>query len=371
MTTKQFVACFIFLAVLSATAAGLRGQSSSSSASGSKDGATYRIRVNVNMVQLNVAVTDKKGEYVTGLRPADFAVFEDDIREKIATFAEENEPPRNLEDIGPGKGDPKLVKTYVAKVPRRGHERSSPDIFREVTPEHAASLVAGASVFILFDTSNYMYRGFVFAQDAIAEFVRSLGPSNRIAFYSYSRNTSRAATLTAHRWQVLRGVRATVAGDDAALYDALLLTLEDAAGFSGKRAVVVFSNGPDNSSVVAPEDVRELAQSEGVAIYMISTQEARLDSISTAVFERMSISTGGKAYFAKNWREQQKAFASVRDDLAHLYSLTYYPQPNVNFGWRRITVKLVGENLKRYHIRTRSGYRPKLVRAGVEITQTP
>ena len=87
MTTKQFVACFIFLAVLSATAAGLRGQSSSSSASGSKDGATYRIRVNVNMVQLNVAVTDKKGEYVTGLRPADFAVFEDDIREKIATFA--------------------------------------------------------------------------------------------------------------------------------------------------------------------------------------------------------------------------------------------------------------------------------------------
>ncbi len=43
----------------------------------------------------------------------------------------------------------------------------------------------------------------------------------------------------------------------------------------------------------------------------------------------------------------------------------------LRIGWRRITVKLVGENLRRYHIRTRSGYRPKLVRAGVEITQTP
>ncbi len=371
MTTKQLLARFVFLAIVSAMAPGLRAQTSGSSSSGSKESGTYRIRINVNMVQLNVAVTDKKGEYVTGLRPADFAIYEDDIPEKIATFAEENEPPRTLEDIGPGKGDPRLVKTYVAKHPRRGHERSSPDMFREVTPGHAAALVAGASVFILFDTSNYMYRGFVFAQDAIAEFVRSLGPSNRIAFYSYSRDTSRAATLTADRWRVLRGVRATVAGDDAALYDALLLTLEDAADFSGKRAVVVFSNGPDNASVVAPEDVRELAQSEGVAIYMISTQEARLDPISTAVFERMSTSTGGKAYFAKNWREQQKAFASVRDDLAHLYSLTYYPAANPNFGWRRITVKLAGDNLKRYHIRTRSGYRPKLVRAGVEITQAP
>jgi hypothetical protein len=45
------------------------------------------------------------------------------------------------------------------------------------------SLVAGANVFILFDTSNYMYRGFVFAQDAIADFVRSLETADKIAFY--------------------------------------------------------------------------------------------------------------------------------------------------------------------------------------------
>jgi len=194
---------------------------------------------------------------------------------------------------------------------------------------------------------------------------------DRVAFYSYSRDFSRASLLSSDRSQVLHGVRSTVAGDDAALYNALLMTLRDAAQFSGRKVVVAFSNGPDNASMVAPEDVRELAQSEGIPIYMISTQEARLDPVSTAVFERMTATTGGKVYFAKNWKDQEKAFTSIREDLAHLYSLSYYPQPNPNRGWRTITVKLVGENVKKYRIRTRSGYRPKTIRVVGQMASTP
>ncbi len=73
-----------------------------------------------------------------------------------------------------------------------------------------------------------MYRGFVFAQDAISDFVRSLETADKIAFYSYSRDLFRSAPLTADRSEVVRGVRTTVAGDDAALYNSLLLTLKDA-----------------------------------------------------------------------------------------------------------------------------------------------
>jgi len=135
-----------------------------------------------------------------------------------------------------------------------------------------------------------------------------------------------------------------VAGADAALYNALLLVLRDAGQYTGRKVIVVFSNGPDNASMVPPEGVGELAQSEGIPIYMISTREANKDPMSTAVFERMSASTGGQAYFAKNW---------------HLYALSYYPQPNPNRGWRTITVKLVGEKLKNFRIRTRNGYRPR------------
>ena len=309
------------------------------------------IHVIVDLVQLNVAVTDNKGDYITGIRPQDFLVTEDGIPQKLATFSEGNEPTRRLVDLATapsGEGKPAAADNQ--------------ELPAQVSGQTLGSLTAGANVFILFDTSNYMYRGFVFAQDAIADFVRSLENADKVAFYSYSRNLSRAAALTADRSAVLRGVRTTVAGDDAALYNCLLLTVKDASQFTGRKVVVVFSNGPDNASMVPPEDVAELAQSTGIPIYMISTQQAKLEPVSTAVFERMTAATGGKAYFAKNWKEERRAFSSIRDDLAHLYALSYYPQPNPNTGWRAISVKLVGDRIKNYHIRTRNGYRPQPAR---------
>jgi Ca-activated chloride channel family protein len=322
------------------------------------------IRVEVDMVQLNVAVMDSKGNYVTGLKPSDFEVTEDGIPQKVATFGEGNEATRRVtakaDEDQPGQ----------MRVRSSNGASDSAETTSELGSE-LGSAMAGANVFILFDTSNYMYRGFVFAQDAIAEFVRSLDNPDRVAFYSYSRDLSRATTLTPDRNLVLRGVRTTVAGDDAALYNALLMTLKDAGQNTGRKVVVVFSNGPDNASMVPPEDVAELAQSKGIPIYMISTREAKLEPVSSTVFKRMSAATGGEAYFAKTWREQQKAFASIRNDLAHLYSVSYYPQPNPNRGWRTITVKLKGERARKCRIRTRNGYRPESTRVSAERTLPP
>jgi Ca-activated chloride channel family protein len=325
------------------------------------------IRVVVDLVQLNVAVTDSRGNYVTGLQPSDFAVAEDGIPQKISTFAEGNEPIRRLEDGSPADGS---VNDASSDAQQTGHEQGGSPT--HLSAAELSSVTTGANVFVLFDTSDYMYRGFVFAQDAISDFIRSLEGSDRIAFYSYSRNLSRAARLTADRSLVLRGVRTTVAGDDAALYNCLLLTVKDAAQFSGRKVVVVFSNGPDNASIVPPEDVAELAQSTGTAIYMISTQKAQLEPISTAVFERMTAATGGKAYFAKSWKDEKRAFASIRDDLAHLYSFSYYPQQNPNRGWRSISVRLTSERLKKCHVRTRNGYRlqPSRFAKGDAATET-
>ena len=303
-----------------------------------------RIRVSVVLVQLNVAVTDNKGNYITGLKPEDFAITEDKIPEKPATFEEGNGPTHRLMEIRPS--DDKSL-TQVA---------DSSGSVDQNSPEGSKKF-AGANVFILFDTSNYMYRGFVFAQDAIADFIRSLEGVSKVALYSYSRDLSKVTALTPDRSQVLRGVRNTVAGDDAALYNGLLMTVKDAAPLTGRKAIVVFSNGPDNASLVPPEDVAELAQSTGTIIYMISTQQAESEPVSTAVFERMSKATGGKAYFSKGWQDEKQAFASIRDDLANLYTISYYPAQNPNHGWRSISVKLVGKNLQKYRIRTRAGYR--------------
>jgi Ca-activated chloride channel homolog len=314
-----------------------------------QDDSQTRLRVVVNLVQLNVAVTDRKGSYVTDLRPEDFIITEDGIPETIATFEEGNGPTRKLMEVADEGGS----------KPAEGLEKTSTGDGGGV--EHAKNLnqaLAGADVFVLFDTSNYMYRGFVFAQDAISDFIRSLETVDRVAFYSYSRDLCRAAALTPDRSQVIQGVRTTVAGDDAALYNSLLLTVKDASVVPGRKVIVVFSNGPDNASMVPPEDVAEMAQSAGIPIYMISTSEARLEPVSTAVFERMSAATGGKAYFARSWRDEKQAFSSIRNDLGHLYSLTYYPKPNPNRGWRTIKVTLTGDRAKKCHIRTRNGYRP-------------
>ncbi|HEY5054803.1 MAG TPA: VWA domain-containing protein [Acidobacteriaceae bacterium] len=311
------------------------------------------IQVNVVLVQLSVAVTDSKGNYVSGLKPEDFAISEDKIPEKAATFEEGGGPARTV-----------ALQPLTDDRPFSGATTGA----TETTGD--TSRLSSANVFVLFDTSNYMYRGFVYAQDAIADFIRSLEDVSKVALYSYSRDLSRVVTLTPDRSQVLHGLRSTVAGDDAALYNSLLLTVKDAAPLTGRKVVVVFSNGPDNASLVPPEDIAELAQSTGTIIYMISTKEAQSEPISTAVFQRMSTATGGKAYFSKDWQDEKKAFESIRDDLGHLYALSYYPASNPNRGWRTITVKLVGKNLQKYHLRTRTGYRLLLTQTSTPLQES-
>lgn len=303
-----------------------------------------RIFVNVVLVQLNVAVTDKKGNYVRGLKPSDFLITEDSIPESISSFEEGGEVAATLS---------------APAAPSAVSSSAPPPDSAAVSMDSGTGIphFEGANVFILFDTSDYMYRQFVFAQDAIAGFIRSMQSADKIAFYSYSRDLSRATALTADRTQLLGGVRSTVAGDEAALYNSLLLTVRDAAQLHGRKAIVVFSNGPDNASSVPPEDVEELAQSTGTIIYIVSTRVAQGEPVSSAVFERISKATGGKAYFAKDWEDERLAFASIHDDLSHLYTLSYYPKPNPNRGWRRITVRLIGKDLQKYRVRTRDGYR--------------
>jgi VWFA-related protein len=297
------------------------------------------------LVEVEVSVTDSKGNYIRDLKPENFLILEDNLPEKLATFEE-------------GSDSPRLVLDQSVAYPKTvGGSINTPSTLTTVKPSDRLKKSSESNLFILFDTSNYMYRGFVFAQDSISDFVRSLEGVDKLALYSYSRNLSRVAPLTADRMRVLRGVRQRVAGDDAALYNGLLMTVKDAAPLSGRKAIVVFSNGPDNASLVPPEDIAELAQSTGTIIYMISTREAQTEPVSSAVFERITKATGGKAYFAKDWKSEKQAFSAIRDDLAHLYSLTYYPQPNPNRGFRKITVKLVGKDMQKYRVRTREGYR--------------
>jgi VWFA-related protein len=293
------------------------------------------------MVVLSFTVTDSKGKYVNGLKPSDFKVTEDGIPQKVATFGEGNKPVLQILD----DGSTRPLLSAGAELDR--------------TTEVRADAFVGTNVFVLFDTSNYMYRGFVYASDAIADFVRGLDRADSVAVYTFSRNMNRASDLSRDRAVVLTGLRKAVAGDDAALYNALLLTLRDAGKVPGRKVIIVFSNGPDNASMVAPDDVRAVAEDEGIPIYVISTSEASKDPISSNIFRRISTHTGGKAYFAKTWQKQVEAFESIREDLGNSYTVTYYPAPNPNEGFRKINVEIATDIGKKYRVRARPGYRPR------------
>jgi Ca-activated chloride channel family protein len=307
--------------------------------------ATFHVKV--DMVVLTFAATDGKGKYVNGIKPKDIKVYEDDIQQKLATFAEGNRPPLQVLDNG---------------ETRPLHSGGDADGVSPIPGGRAVDLRStgtGTNVFVLFDTSNYMYRGFVYASDAIADFIRGLDRSDAIAVYTYSRNLNKAVPLNRDRSLAIAGLRRAVAGDDSALYNCLLLTLRDAAKVPGRKVVIVFSNGPDNASMVAPDDVRAVAEDEGIPIYVISTSEVNKDSVSSSIFKRISTSTGGKSYFAKTWQKQVEAFESIREDLGNSYTVTYYPQPNPNEGFRKIRVELQPDVMRKYKVRARPGYRPQ------------
>jgi VWFA-related protein len=291
------------------------------------------------MVVLSFQVTDSKNHYIKGLKPGDFRIYEDGILQRISTFAE-------------GAGTPLAVAEDGSTHPLlEAHQEVLPGL------EHPDAFV-GTNVFVLFDTSNFMYKGFVYAEDAIAEFVRGLDGADSVAVYTFSRNLSRAASLTREKGDAISGLRNSVAGDDTALYNCLLLTLRDAAKVPGRKVVIVFSNGPDNASMVAPDDVRAVAEDEGIPIYVISTSEVNKDPISSAVFRRMAQQTGGKAFWARTWQKQVEALEDVREEMSNAYTVTYYPAANPNEGFRKLLVEIISDPGKKLRLKYRPGYRP-------------
>jgi VWFA-related protein len=273
-------------------------------------------RVTVDMVALTFRVIDHQGKYISGLTSADFRIYEDDIEQKVTAFAEGGTPVRFVETAASGP----------------------------------------ANVFVLLDTSNQMYSGLPYVADAAADFVRRLPPSHSVAVYTFSRNLSRVAPLSSDHEAALAGLRNITAGDDTALFNAILLTLRDAARVPGRKVVVVFSNGPDNASILGPEDVGRVAENEGIPIYIVSTLQAPRESLLLSALDRLTERTGGKLYCERDWKKHTAIFNAVREDIISSYTAYYYPAPNPNLSFRRIKVEVLKPSRGSYRVFAREGY---------------
>ena len=277
-------------------------------------------QVDVKMVMVSFTVKDESGRYVSGLTPKDISLREDNLSQQIASFNESGTA---------------LTGTESTAAQARG---------------------ASNSIFILFDTSNCMYDGFARAEDEIAEFIRGLDGGQAVAIYSFSHNMTRLQRLTTDHEHAVRALRTASAGDSTAVLNATLLALRDAAQVPDRKMVVVFSNRPDDTSVVSPSDVARVAEDEGIPVDIIATKNP--GPVCRSAFELLADSAGGQLFLADTSALQAQAFRDIGEDLKHTYTLTYYPAPNPNIGWRHIAIKVLPNSSNRYRICARGGYWP-------------
>ena len=263
----------------------------------------YTERVNVDVVQVTVTVSDGHGKFVPNIPRASFHVFEDNRIQEISHFASEDIPLELLVAIdisgsmGPSMGKLKAaVKEFLSDVPAQ---------------DQVTLLGFNDSIFTL----------------------------------------TRKQTNLAER---ARAVDRLASWGSTALYDVVLRGVEMLGRQVGRKALVIFTDGEDQGSHATLGDVERKLQSSDVTLYMIGQGRGVTMEPLKKVMERIANPTGGRALFTESIDELHGAFGELLDELSNQYLLGYASNnPKRDNAWRRIRVEVDGHN----EVRARQEYR--------------
>jgi VWFA-related protein len=140
-----------------------------------------------------------------------------------------------------------------------------------------------------------------------------------------------------------------------ALYDVILRTIGMLGRQTGRKVLVVFTDGEDQGSHATIGDVERGLQGSDVTLYMIGQGRGVTQDRLKTVMEQLSKPTGGRALFSENIDALRARFAELLDELSNQYLLSYAPPaPRRGETWRSIKVEVDGHS----DIRARQGYRP-------------
>ena len=263
----------------------------------------YTERVNVDVVQVTVTVSDGHGKFVPNIPRASFHVFEDNRIQEISHFASEDIPLELLVAIdisgsmGPSMGKLKAaVKEFLSDVPAQ---------------DQVTLLGFNDSIFTL----------------------------------------TRKQTNLAER---ARAVDRLASWGSTALYDVVLRGVEMLGRQVGRKALVIFTDGEDQGSHATLGDVERKLQSSDVTLYMIGQGRGVTMEPLKKVMERIANPTGGRALFTESIDELHGAFGELLDELSNQYLIGYAStNPVHDNSWRRIHVEVDGH----HEVRARQGYR--------------
>lgn len=266
----------------------------------------YFEEVEVNLVELYVAVTDRNSNLVPGLTQDDFEILESGKKQDITKFE------------------------LVENLP--------------------------LTVGILLDTSGSMRTSLVQAQTAAADFLRRvMTPRDRSFAVSFASRPRLNMPPTDDVEAVVRSFEDLQAVGDTALHDALVHSLYYFRGIKGQRALVLLSDGDDNSSYIAYKDAVEYARRSGVAIYSIGFNLSGFEIGLKSKLTEIAETTGGKAFFTGKAEDLPGIYAQIERELRSRYLMAYNSnQPAAKPGtFREVEVKVKKSGLK---ARTARGY---------------
>jgi Ca-activated chloride channel homolog len=139
-----------------------------------------------------------------------------------------------------------------------------------------------------------------------------------------------------------------------ALYDVIIRGIEVLGRQTGRKALVIFSDGEDQGSHVALEDVERRLQASDVTLYMIGQGRGVTQENLKKTMARLTVPTGGRTFTSDNVDTLHNAFEELLEELSNQYLLGYPPTNAARDDtWREIKVEVQGHK----NVRARQGYR--------------
>jgi Ca-activated chloride channel homolog len=261
-------------------------------------------KVDVDVVQVTVTVTNDHGEFVAGLPQSSFHVLEDGKPQTITYFASEDVP----------------LELVVA-----------------------------------VDISGSMGPAMPKVKEAVKAFLGAVPAENRLSLLGFN-DTVFALTRrpTDPPEERVRAVDRLAAWGATALYDVIVRGIDMLGARTGRKALVVFSDGEDQGSHVTLDQVEQRLQASDVTLYMIGQGRGLSVDRLKKVMERLSNPTGGRVFAMASIDQLSSAFDTLLEELSHQYLIGYPPPGDVRDGkFHEIKVRVDGHN----NVRARNGYR--------------
>ena len=262
-----------------------------------------------------------------------------------------------------------LVEVYALALDRqgrpvRGLEQSAFRVLEQGRPqtivrfEEAATAPLRAA--LLIDRSSSMEPNMAKVAAAAQTFATAAlqGKDDRVAVLSFADKTTVDQPFTASAAQVERALAGLRPLGRTALYDALIEGLNYSGETEGLTALVLFTDGQDETSRFTTDQVLESARQSGVMVYVVGLEDAFPDRATRRRMEDFARETGGAALFLTDLESLPQIYAGILDELRSRYLLAYQPAAETTPGrgeFREITVEVEGQGLE---VRARKGYYP-------------